>query len=475
MIRELISFYRPSYPKALVYMLQSTEYRVRPYLYWYWHTNDFSKVEHRRTLDYTGPAKLLLAALYLGMTLQFAAALIIVVASGGSHWAYAVALAVVTPVLWAHLIALPLFLGHLAIIAPRHRKLVQTSKKIFAEHQGIKIAVAGSYGKTSMKELLLTVLSEGKTVAATPANKNVSVSHAYFAARLTGNEDIVIIEYGEGKPGDVTRFAKITHPTHAVVTGIAPAHLDQYKTLGDAAKDIFSVSNFVAPDRLYVNDESPLAQPYIGKKAQRYSHAGALGWKVTNVRVELTGMHFTLTKGSKRLELHTKLVGRHHLGPLSLAAALAHEFGLTDEQIKAGIAKTAPYEHRMQPYPLADAWIIDDTYNGNVEGVRAGTALLRELSAKRKIYVTPGLVDQGMESREVHHEMGTLIAAAKPDVVVLMQNSATNDIRAGLEAANYGGGLVVQDDPLDFYRNLPSFVAAGDVVLMQNDWTDNYL
>ncbi|HJP96356.1 MAG TPA: Mur ligase family protein [Candidatus Saccharimonadales bacterium] len=475
MIRELISFYRPSYPKALVYMLQSTEYRIKPYLYWYWHTNNFSVVEHRRSLDYTGPAKLLLAALYIGMTLQFVAAALIIILSGGDRWAYGVALAVVTPVLWAHIIALPMFVGHLAIIAPRHRTLIHASKKIFAEHPGIKIAVAGSYGKTSMKELLLTVLSEGKTVAATPANKNVSVSHAYFAAKLTGKEDIVIIEYGEGKPGDVTRFAKITHPTHAVITGIAPAHLDQYKTLDGAAKDIFSVGNYVEPDRLYVNEESPLAQPYISKKAQRYSHAGALGWKVTDVKVELTGMHFALVKGAKRLVLQTKLVGRHHLGPLSLAAALAHEFGLTDDQIKAGIAKTAPYEHRMQPYQLADAWIIDDTYNGNIEGVRAGTALLHELPAKRKIYVTPGLVDQGMEGRAVHEEMGKLIAAAKPDVVVLMKNSATHDIQAGLEAANYSGGLVVQDDPLDFYRNLPSFVAAGDVVLMQNDWTDNYL
>lgn len=475
MIREIISFYRPSYPRALVYMLQSTEYRVKPYLYWYWHTNDFSQVEHRRSLDRTGPAKLLLAALYGGIAVQLLCAALIVVLSGGSHWAYGLALALVTPVLWAHLIAVPLALGHLIIIAPRHQRLITESKKIFADHGGIKIAVAGSYGKTSMKELLLTVLSEGKTVTATPGNKNVSVSHAYFAARLTGKEDIVIIEYGEGKPGDVTRFAAITHPTHAVITGIAPAHLDQYKTIEDAATDIFSVQKFVQPDRLYVNKESPLAQPYISKQAQTYSHEGALGWKVKDVHIALNGMDFTLVKGTKRLELHTGLVGRHHLGPLSLAAALAHEFGLTDQQIKSGIAKTVPYEHRMQPYLLADAWIIDDTYNGNIEGVRAGTALLRELSATRKIYVTPGLVDQGVEGQQVHHEMGTLIAQAKPDVVVLMQNSATRDIKAGLEAAGYSGGLVVQDDPLDFYRNLPSFVAAGDVVLMQNDWTDNYL
>ena len=57
--------------------------------------------------------------------------------------------------------------------------------------------------------------------------------------------------------------------------------------------------------------------------------------------------------------------------PLSLAAALGFELGLTPKQIEAGVANTMPYEHRMQPYVLAGAWIIDDTYNGNIEGIRA--------------------------------------------------------------------------------------------------------
>ena len=93
-----------------------------------------------------------------------------------------------------------------------------------------------------MKELLNTVLSEGLKVRATPANKNVSISHARFAAKLTGDEDVLIIEYGEGAPGDVARFARLTHPTHAVITGLAAAHLDRYKTVKAAGEDIFAVA-----------------------------------------------------------------------------------------------------------------------------------------------------------------------------------------------------------------------------------------
>ncbi len=70
--------------------------------------------------------------------------------------------------------------------------------------------------------------------------------------------------------------------------------------------------------------------------------------------------------------------------------------------------------------------------------------------------------------------MGELIAAAAPDIVVLMKNSVTSYIQAGLEKAAYAGEIRIEKDPLSFYTQLDQFVAAGDIVLMQNDWTDNY-
>jgi len=475
MIRGLMSLYSLRYPSALVYMLQNTEYQAAPYLAWYWRTTNFSRVTYRRTLDPTRPARLLLLALRLGMALQILAGLTCIFLwywynmQGG--WQFGLALLLSYPIVWAHLVTLPLIAGRWLVILPRQRALIQKSEKIFRKHTGIKVAIAGSYGKTSMKELLLTVLGEGKKVAATPANKNVAISHAYFARKLTGDEDIVLIEYGEGAPGDVPRFARITHPTHAIVTGIAPAHLDHYKTVARAAEDIFAVSRFVDAGNLYVNGESSLALPYIkkNKSYEQYDQKGALGWKVTDISVSLDGTSFTMAKDKQTMKLHSGLIGRHQVGPLVLAAALADK-----AQIITGIKATTPFEHRMKPYQLHGAWIIDDTYNGNIEGVKAGTQLLAELSANRKIYVTPGLVDQGKESHTVHQEMGRLIAAAKPDIVVLMENSAAPSIMHGLQEAGYENEIMVEDDPLGFYTNLNIFVANGDVVLMQNDWTDNY-
>ena len=128
----------------------------------------------------------------------------------------------------------------------------------------------------------------------------------------------------------------------------------------------------------------------------------------------------------------------------------------------------------MQPRVQHGAWVIDDTYNGSLEGIRAGLKLLIDLPAKRKIYVTPGLVDQGIETQRVHLEIGELIAQANPDKVVLMQNSATNYITQGLENGKYKGNLQIENDPLNFYLNLEHIVATGDLIMLQNDWTDNY-
>lgn len=478
MIKALLSIFSFNYPRVLVYMLQSTEYQVQPYLAWWWRTNNFSTVAKRRTLDMTKRARMLLYFARLGMALQiiFGIGLAYYGHQQGNNQLTIIggSIAILYPTVWAHLITVPLLIARVLIVAPAERRLVARASGIFKNHPATIIAVAGSYGKTTVKELLLTILSEGKDVAATPANMNVAVSHARFASKLSGKEEILIIEYGEGRPGDVVQFAKTTRPNIGIITGLAPAHLDHYKTLDAAAKDIFSLAQAVGDENIFVNNESTDAQKYLTKTYGTYDVHSVLGWKISAVKVAVDGLSFTMKKGKNTLKLTSHLVGRHLVGPLALCAALAHKLGLTKQQIESGVAKTRPFEHRMQPRLVAGGWVIDDTYNGNLEGIRAGLELLKELPATRKIYVTPGLVDQGQETERVHREVGALIAQAQPQKVVLMKNSVTNWIKAGLTSHNFTGELVIEEEPLAFYTNLDQHIAVGDVVLMQNDWTDNY-
>lgn len=478
MIRRMLSLYHPVFPKSVVYMLQSTEYSPAGFLSWFWRAPSFSSVMNRRTLDMTKVAKLLYWSLMTAIVVHIAASAALIffgVSDANSLLIVAGAtMLVLYPVIWAHLLVVPVIVGRALIVKPKEKRLIAESKHIFGNHAGTIIAVAGSYGKTSMKELLATVLSEGKKVVMTPGNKNVAVSHAAFSKRLSGDEDVIILEYGEGEPGDVRRFAETTQPAIGIITGIAPAHLDKYPTVDAAARDIFELAEYLQHQGVYVNGESAAAKPFTKKSHVTYGTQGLAEWKVSNVQIDYGGTQFTLSNGRQELRLKSTLLGKHQIGPLTLAAVLGLQLGLTEAQVTQGIARTIPYEHRMKPRYLHGAWIIDDTYNGNIEGVKAGLELLKRLDAERKIYVTPGLVDQGVETEAVHIQMGKLIAGANPDLVVLMKNSATEHINSGMKSAGYQGEVRIETDPLDYYTNLDLTVANGDLVLMQNDWTDNY-
>jgi len=478
MFKQVTSLYLPGYARTLVYMLQSTEYQVEPYIKWIHRTKNFRAVSYRRELAKTKAAQGLLYALRLGILIEILAGVALIILginktiAGGIFFGAVVI--VIYPFVWAYLLVVPLILGRYLVSKPQAQRDITTASQIFKDHPATKIAIAGSYGKTTMKELLLCVLSEKLNVAATPANKNVSVSHAKFAKGLNRDEDLLIIEYGEGEPGDVKRYSELTHPNRGVITGLAPAHLDKYKTLKAAGEDIFSLADYLNNKNVYVYEDSS-TKDFIKKPYHVFNQSGALGSKISDIKVGIDGTSFTLSKAKKSLKLKSGLIGRHQVAYLAFVAVLALDLGLSEEQVISGIAKTKPFEHRMQPYELNGAWILDDTYNGNLEGIKAGTRLLAELKAKRKVYITPGLVEQGEETEKVHLEIGNLIAKSEPDLVVLMKNSVTQYIEKGLKDEGYKNELQIIDDPLDFYVNLKHIVAGGDLVVMQNDWPDNYV
>jgi len=478
MIRGLLSLYSPNYPNVLIYMLQRVEYRVKPYLKWYWRTSNYQTLIKRGQLDRTKKARGLLALLRTGILAEILIAAWLIYEgihnSEAGIWGLGITVFVAYPLVWALLITLPLLLARWLLVIPKEQKLIANTDQIFAAHKAVKIAVAGSYGKTTMKELLAVVLAEGKKVAVTPANKNVASSHAIFASHLDGSEEVLVIEYGEGKPGDVAYFTRTTHPNIGVITGLAPAHLDHYPSVQAAGEDIFSLATYLNDQNIYVNGESVALRPFIKPGFAVYDSKEVGEWKIRDIKIDYNGTSFTLVGKDKQLKLKSELLGRHQVGPLAVVAVIGLSLGLSAKKVQDGIAKTVAFEHRMQPRQIGGAWVIDDTYNGNIDGIRAGLNLMAELPANQKIYITPGLVDQGEENIRVHQEMGRLIAGAKPDKVILMRNSVTDLIEAGLKEAKFQGELRIEDDPLNFYSNLDRFVAAGDLVVMQNDWPDNY-
>lgn len=471
-MKQLWTRYTPGYLVSILYMLQSSNYQLGEYFSWYHRTNNFRHVMKRRQLDVT--KKILLLGIAAGIIIV-TVVLLAVVFAFNNLVIISIILLVGLPWIIAYGIVAPLWIGRTIIQLPRERRIIADAHEILAAHPATKIAIAGSYGKTTAKEILLSVLSEGKKVAATPGSMNTLIGISRFAAKLDGDEDILIFELGESHVGDVRELCELVQPDVGVITGINEAHLSSFKTLERTVDTIFELHDYLGKKPVYANVESPLVRERLKNISgiQSFGHSGTSGWVVSDAKVSIHGTSFSIRKKGEIIWAQTGILGIQNIGILSVAVAIADSFGLTQSQIVEGLKKVQPFEHRMQPSRLHGAWVIDDTYNGNSEGVAAGLKLLKQLDAKRRIYITPGLVEQGEKTEEVHVKIGKQIADVA-DVVVLMQNSVTDYIAAGLQDKKYKGKLLVVDDPLYFYKNLDQFVATGDVVLMQNDWTDNY-
>jgi UDP-N-acetylmuramoyl-tripeptide--D-alanyl-D-alanine ligase len=475
MIRAALSRYRPRYIHSLAYMLQVTEYNLSDYLEWYGRTLDFSRIEKRKHLKRTPKAAAVMLIAW-GLLLAFYALSLawLTLAPPPTGIMLALLGVLTAPYLLGYALIAPLWLLRVLVQHPLEAAIVARASRTLAAHPGFKIAVAGSYGKTTMREILRTVLSEGQSVAAPPHSYNTPLGIAKFVKSLSGAEEVLVFELGEYYPGDVRRLAALVRPDLGVITGINEAHLSKFKSLDRTSATIFELADHLGSKPLYVNAENAPAKRAARRGNILYSREGAGDWKISHPTTGLSGTEFTLAKGKEKISVQSQLLGLHQLGPLAAAADIATRLGLTPAQIKAGIAVVAPFEHRLRPSEAGGVITLDDSYNGNPDGVRAVISFLAGLKGHRRFYVTPGLVEMGARTREVHEELGHELAAARIEQVVLIRNSVTPFIAAALRQAKFKGAVTWFDSGPEAFAALPHLTVAGDVVLLQNDWPDQY-
>jgi UDP-N-acetylmuramoyl-tripeptide--D-alanyl-D-alanine ligase len=294
-----------------------------------------------------------------------------------------------------------------------------------------------------------------------------------------GDEEVLIFEMGEYYPGDIKKLAELVRPDLGIITGINEQHLVKFKTVDRTAATIYELGDWLAQNvtslALFVNGESELAaQKAEAYGATVYSRKGAGEWEVSAAKTGLEGTNFQLSHGDDKLDVETKLLGLHQIGPLSVVAAIAQRLDLSAQQIQTGLNATKPFEHRLEPRLENDVWTIDDTYNGNPDGFKAAIEFLQGLKGHRRIYVTPGIVELGRASTSVHEMIGRQLAESGIEVIILIENSVTPHIQAGLKEGGYKGKLTTYPDEITALMALPQMTVPGDVVLLQNDWTDNY-
>jgi len=349
------------------------------------------------------------------------------------------------------------------------------------------VAVAGSYGKTTMKQTIATMLEEEYSVAATPGNKNTPLGVARaIRNELTEETEVFVVEMGEYQRGDIKELCEITTPEISIVTGINEAHLARFGSIENTMTAIFEVVEYADEDATIIanaDDERVREniQEVAGNQKQirfysAHNHKRS-PYRTTDreLHTDGSGISFELMKRSERIgTFKVPHMAEYIIGNIIAALLVGEAMDTPPHVLRSGISHLTPAEHRLEPIAMPeDIVVIDDSYNGNPDGAAAAISTLAKFADRRKIYVTPGLVEMGDKSEHIHRTIGRNLADVA-DIVVLVDTSAAVDIKNGLELEDYDGGIVVVDSMEAAQGYLSGHVQEGDVVLFQNDWPQNY-
>lgn len=344
------------------------------------------------------------------------------------------------------------------------------------------IGITGSFGKTTMKEMLGTVLAEKFRVQKTGGNVNTVLGVANFIlSQLKSSTEVFLVEMGAYQKGDIAELCRLTPPDVAVLTGVNEAHLERFKTLANTlAAKLEIVSGSKKNALIAVNlPDIPMS---IAKDKQIVfynSPKSQLSVKNIHFSVDSLTTEFDLFEKNVLLaHLKTHLLGDYAARNAAAVFAVSKFFKLSLGEFTRGFEKIQPLPHRLQPQinPEGKFIVIDDAYNGNPEGVRAAVRILASFPKNRwrRIFFTPGLVEMGRRKNEVHEEIGHNLASVA-DLVILIKNSATPSIEKGLLAAGFDPVKIIWfSTPQAAFANLKNLLRANDVLLIQNDWPENY-
>lgn len=361
------------------------------------------------------------------------------------------------------------------------KKYVEKCKeKLSSYDKLIKIGITGSCGKTSVKEILKTVLSEKYKVVATPESYNTPLGISKTVKRLDGTEDIFIAEMGARRVGDIKELTNIVNPNIAVVTGVVCQHLETFNALDNIKKTKYEIiENMQDGTAFFSADNEHTIEMH--KKCKLKSKTAGINLKVkpyvyaTNIKTSSDGTSFTLNIGKKSIETSTILLGKHNVSNICLAVAVADSLGLTLEEISRAIPRIKPIKHRLELIKnQSGVLVLDDSYNANPEGVRSALDVLKEFDGNKYV-VTPGIVELGFLEAQKNYEFGVEISKVA-NVVILIGRARALRIREGLLASGFDSKNIIMVSSLEEAKQeLVKTVKSGDVVLFENDLPDKYL
>lgn len=315
-----------------------------------------------------------------------------------------------------------------------YRKLIifRARKKILLMRNLIVIGITGSYGKTSAKEFLATILSEKYKVAKTPESSNTDIGIAqYIVKELQQEHEILVVEMGAYKRGEIADICNFVYPKIGIITGINEQHIELFGSIENTMMAKFElISHLVKGGHAIINIDNKYTLEMIKWAKEKrpdldlitYSrnklNNGDLMLFASDVKVTAGKITFVINYMKKKVSCETRLTGIQNVDNILAAVAVAYQMGMTNSQIQMGIKKIKSPDKTMKVVgKIGNLILIDDSYNANPDGVLAAIDYMRLFSGKKILVLTP-LIELGKEADRIHRKLGK-IALKYCDLVLL--------------------------------------------------------
>lgn len=347
--------------------------------------------------------------------------------------------------------------------APHNKKFVKKARqKIAASHIKV-VGITGSYGKTTVKNCLKTILEKKYRVLATPSSFNtpMGVSLTVNNANLD-DYDVFIAEMGAKNVGDIAELCEICPPDYSIITGVCEQHLETFKTLENIVKAKGEILTATKCAAVLENEIKPLFAAYSCPKLNSDC--------VFDIKSDCEGNTFKLKLGGEEREAKTKLLGAHAVKNIALCATLAYEMGVGIDDIALACGELDFVEHRLQLIKANGVNILDDGYNSNIRGAAAAIEVLKYFSGE-KVVVTPGLVELGVLEESENFALGEKLVGL--DRVILVGDTLVKPVKDGYLAAGGDADKLTLVPTLDAAKEKLG-LKSGDAVLFLNDLPDIY-
>ncbi len=304
------------------------------------------------------------------------------------------------------------------------RWTARRAQALFRQQKPLVIGITGSFGKSSTKLILAHVLSQKYEVFFTPKSYNTLLSVARSILKGFSKQKIAILEYAAYGPKEIEKLASYFKPSRAVVTGFTPQHLGLF---GSADRIIEAKSELVAAlaegDPVYYTDSYHEVAEIVSRGVRKSKAVPVCSqWRTLSQKSTVSNQG-TVSFTYQGRTIHSQLIGGHYVENCVLVWQVAQEF-LSDAEIQAGLESFVPTEQFItKKRTHSGALVIDDGGSSNPAGFEQALTLLTAIPGKRKVLVTPGIVDLGEQSDAIHARLLEKAKVAADSVVYVGDSS----------------------------------------------------